>query len=75
LATSAVTHVEVFKLNVRVLEPIRVAIGTVHHATNILVKIHTGDGLTGLGEDRRSRSSWAKARRALSRPQGRSPAF
>jgi L-Ala-D/L-Glu epimerase / N-acetyl-D-glutamate racemase len=50
LAASVVTHVEIFKLNVRVLEPIRVAIGTVHHATNILVKIHTGDGLTGLGE-------------------------
>jgi L-alanine-DL-glutamate epimerase-like enolase superfamily enzyme len=27
-----------------------VAIGTVQHATNILVKVHTADGLAGLGE-------------------------
>jgi L-alanine-DL-glutamate epimerase-like enolase superfamily enzyme len=45
-----VTYVEIFKLNVELLEPVRVAIGTVDCATNILVKIYTADGLTGIGE-------------------------
>lgn len=47
---SVVTHVEIFKLNIALREPIRVAIGTVSHATNILVRIHTADGLVGVGE-------------------------
>jgi len=50
VAASVVTHVQVFKLNIGLREPIRVAIGTLYHATNILVKIHTGDGLAGVGE-------------------------
>jgi L-Ala-D/L-Glu epimerase / N-acetyl-D-glutamate racemase len=50
VTSSVVTHIEIFKLNVALLEPVRVAIGTVHYATNILVKIHAGDGLTGIGE-------------------------
>jgi len=50
VASSVVTHVEIFKLNVALREPFRVAIGTIQHARNILVKIHTGDGLAGVGE-------------------------
>ncbi|MGQ9599706.1 MAG: mandelate racemase/muconate lactonizing enzyme family protein [Anaerolineae bacterium] len=50
MSASVVTHVEIFKLNVRLLEPFRVAIGTIHQATNILVKVHTNHGLTGVGE-------------------------
>lgn len=50
MVATAVTQVEIFKLNIGLLAPIRVAIGTVQHATNILVKIHTTDGLAGLGE-------------------------
>ncbi len=47
---TVITHVEIFQLNVELLGPIRVAIGTVSHARNILVKIHASDGLAGLGE-------------------------
>jgi L-alanine-DL-glutamate epimerase-like enolase superfamily enzyme len=50
VASSIVTRVEIFKFNIGLLQPFQVAIGTLHHATNILVKIHIGDGLTGLGE-------------------------
>ncbi len=50
MADSVVTHVEIFKLNIGLLEPFRVAIGTIRQATNILVKVHTSHGLTGVGE-------------------------
>ena len=50
VAASVVTHVEVFKLNIALVRPFRVAIGTIYHASNILVKIHTDAGLAGLGE-------------------------
>lgn len=47
---TVITLVAIYKLNVELLGPIRVAIGTVTHARNILVKIQTSDGLAGLGE-------------------------
>ena len=74
MAASVVTHVEIFKLNIGLLEPFQVAIGTLRHATNILVKIHTSDGLTGLGEGSpiefivgESQASDFEAARALAR--------
>jgi len=45
-----ITHIEVFKFNIPLQAPVTIAIGTIEEARNILVKIHTSDGLYGLGE-------------------------
>ena len=45
-----ITKIEVFKLNIQLHAPVTIAIGTIDEARNILIKIHTSDGLVGLGE-------------------------
>jgi L-Ala-D/L-Glu epimerase len=47
---SIITKIEVFKLNIPLHAPVTIAIGTIDEANNILIKIHTSDGLVGLGE-------------------------
>ena len=37
-------------LNIRLIEPFKIALGVVPEATNVLIRIHTSDGLYGLGE-------------------------
>jgi L-Ala-D/L-Glu epimerase len=45
-----ISKIEVFKFNVPLQAPVTIAIGTIEEARNILVKIHTTDGLYGTGE-------------------------
>ncbi|MFN4146520.1 MAG: mandelate racemase/muconate lactonizing enzyme family protein [Runella sp.] len=45
-----INRIEVFKLNIPLQAPVTIAIGTIEEARNILVKIHTSDGLYGTGE-------------------------
>ncbi|MEZ4905950.1 MAG: dipeptide epimerase [Spirosomataceae bacterium] len=45
-----ITKIEVFKFNIPLQAPVTIAIGTIEEARNILVKIHTTDGLFGTGE-------------------------
>lgn len=48
--TPKITKIEVFKLNIPLQAAVTIAIGTIEEARNILVKIHTSDGLFGTGE-------------------------
>ncbi|MCA0231987.1 MAG: dipeptide epimerase [Bacteroidetes bacterium] len=45
-----ITHIEVYKFNIPLQAPVTIAIGTIEEARNILVKIHTSDGVYGTGE-------------------------
>ena len=45
-----IEHIEIIELNITLKEPISISLGTSHLAENIVIKIHTGDGLTGTGE-------------------------
>ncbi|GAB2794642.1 dipeptide epimerase [Rhabdobacter roseus] len=45
-----ITRVELFRYNIPLKAPVTIAIGTITEARNILVRIHTSDGLYGLGE-------------------------
>jgi L-alanine-DL-glutamate epimerase-like enolase superfamily enzyme len=45
-----ITRIDICPLNVRLIEPFKIALGVVPEATNVLIRIHTSDGLTGLGE-------------------------
>lgn len=41
---------EIFKLNIPLKEPTTISLGTIYKTENILIKIHTSNGLTGIGE-------------------------
>jgi L-alanine-DL-glutamate epimerase-like enolase superfamily enzyme len=45
-----ITRIDIYKLNVRLHKPFRISLGILESAQNILVRVHTGDGLYGLGE-------------------------
>ncbi len=45
-----ITKVEVIKLNLPYKEPFVISLGVITEATNVVVRIHTSDGLTGTGE-------------------------
>jgi L-Ala-D/L-Glu epimerase len=45
-----IAKIEVFKCNIPLQAPVTIAIGTIEEARNIIVKIHTTDGLIGTGE-------------------------
>jgi L-alanine-DL-glutamate epimerase-like enolase superfamily enzyme len=46
----AITKVEIVKLNIPYREPFVISLGVIPEATNVLVRIHCSDGLTGTGE-------------------------
>lgn len=48
--TPTITRVEIYKLNVALHEPFVISLGTSYQAENILVRVHSSDGLSGLGE-------------------------
>src|SRR5512136_2635692 len=50
MKTPTITRIDICPLNVRLIEPFKIALGVVPEATNVLVRIHTSDGLYGLGE-------------------------
>ncbi|GAB3172042.1 mandelate racemase/muconate lactonizing enzyme family protein [Telluribacter humicola] len=45
-----ITRVEIFKLSIPLKAPVTIAIGTIEESRNIVVKIHTEDGIYGIGE-------------------------
>jgi L-alanine-DL-glutamate epimerase-like enolase superfamily enzyme len=47
---SLITQIEIFRLQVPLKYPFVISLGTIHHADNIIVKIHTDDGIFGTGE-------------------------
>lgn len=45
-----IEKIEVFKLNIELKEPVVISLGTIYKTENIVIKIHTDTGLTGIGE-------------------------
>ncbi len=50
MAKEVITKVEVIKLNIPYKEPFVISLGVIPSATNVVVKLHTSSGLTGIGE-------------------------
>ncbi len=50
MGNTVITSVEVIKLNLPYKEPFVISLGVIESATNVVVKIHTNSGLTGMGE-------------------------
>jgi L-alanine-DL-glutamate epimerase-like enolase superfamily enzyme len=50
MSRSTITKIEIFKLNIRLATPYRIALGMIETADNLLVRIQTADGQCGLGE-------------------------
>ena len=48
--SAIITNIELFKLNIPYKEPFVISLGVIPEATNVVVRIHTSDGLTGTGE-------------------------
>ena len=48
--TPTITRIDIYKMNVALHEPFVIALGTSYRAENLLVRVHTADGLCGLGE-------------------------
>jgi len=47
---TAITKIEIVKLNIPYKEPFVISLGVIPEATNVVVRIHCSDGLTGTGE-------------------------
>jgi L-Ala-D/L-Glu epimerase len=45
-----ITHIDIYKFNVALIEPFVISLETITNAENILVKIYTDSGIYGLGE-------------------------
>ncbi len=45
-----ITHVELYKLNIPMIAPMVISIGTISEARNICVRVHTSEGIYGVGE-------------------------
>ena len=45
-----ITEIEVVKLNIPYKEPFVISLGVIPGATNVVIKIHTDTGITGIGE-------------------------
>lgn len=50
MSNSRITKVEIIKLNIPYKEPFVISLGVIPEATNVVVRIHTSDGLMGTGE-------------------------
>lgn len=50
MENTSITKVEIIKLNVPYKEPFVISLGVIDSATNVVVKLHTNDGLVGIGE-------------------------
>ncbi len=50
MENTVITKVEIIKLNLPYKEPFVISLGVIESATNVVVKIHTNSGLTGMGE-------------------------
>ena len=45
-----ITRIDIIKLNLPYKEPFVISLGVIESATNVVIKIHTNTGLTGIGE-------------------------
>lgn len=45
-----ITKVDIIKLNLPYKEPFVISLGIIESATNVVIRIHTSNGLTGMGE-------------------------
>ncbi len=50
MSISRITKVEIIKLNIPYKEPFVISLGVIPEATNVVVRIHTSEGLIGTGE-------------------------
>jgi L-alanine-DL-glutamate epimerase-like enolase superfamily enzyme len=50
MKATTISSVEVYKLNIPYKEPFVISLGVIPSATNVVVKINTNDGLSGVGE-------------------------
>jgi len=50
MSKPVITSVEVIKLNLPYKEPFVISLGVIESATNVVVRLHSSDGLTGTGE-------------------------
>ncbi len=50
MSQTVITGVEVIKLNIPYKEPFVISLGVIPSATNVVIRIHTSEGLTGTGE-------------------------
>jgi len=50
MGTIKIDRIELIKLNIALKEPITISLGTSYKTENIIIKIHTDAGLTGIGE-------------------------
>jgi len=50
MSTTSITKVEIIKLNIPYKEPFVISLGVIPEATNVVVRIHSSDGLIGTGE-------------------------
>ena len=44
-----ISHIDIYRFSIK-MEPFTIATGTMDRAQNMLVKVHTNDGLSGVGE-------------------------
>ena len=44
-----ITHTEIYKYTIPMV-PFTIATGTMHFAQNLFIRIHTSEGITGVGE-------------------------
>ncbi len=45
-----IDNIEIIKLDIPLKEPVNISLGTIYNAENLLIKITTDSGLTGIGE-------------------------
>jgi L-alanine-DL-glutamate epimerase-like enolase superfamily enzyme len=45
-----ITSIEIYKSPIRLKQPFKISLGILTHAENVIIKINTDEGLTGLGE-------------------------
>lgn len=50
VSRSVITKIDIYKLNISRSAPFRIALGTWTHVENILIRVHSSDGIYGLGE-------------------------
>ena len=50
MSDTVISKIEIIKLNIPYKEPFVISLGVIPEATNVVVRIHSSDGLTGTGE-------------------------
>ena len=50
MTNNLITCIEIYKLTIKLKQPFKISLGILTHAENIVVKIHTQQGIIGFGE-------------------------